>query len=193
MTKNNETQELGFLPLFFKEYRKNIDKDHILTQREVDALTVFLTMYEKSKSRFTATQWAYIFATTFHETAFTFEPVREAFRYSEEWRKKNLRYFPYYGRGYTQLTWEENYRIFENILHLPLVKQPDLAMTSVVAFDITTTGFEKGIFTGKKISDYINATKTDYIAARRCINKTDRAQTIAAYAAGFEKILKLNS
>jgi murein DD-endopeptidase MepM/ murein hydrolase activator NlpD len=43
------------------------------------------------------------------ESASTFEPVREAFWMSEEWRAANLRYYPYYGRGYIQCTWQTNY------------------------------------------------------------------------------------
>jgi len=43
------------------------------------------------------------------ESASTFAPVREAFWLGEDWRAANLRYYPYYGRGYIQLTWRENY------------------------------------------------------------------------------------
>lgn len=55
-------------------------------------------------------QIAYVLATVEWETAKTFKPVREAFWLSEAWRKKNLRYYPFYGRGYVQLTWEKNYK-----------------------------------------------------------------------------------
>ena len=44
-------------------------------------------------------QVAYLLATAFHETAQTMQPVREAFWLSEDWRRANLRYYPYYGRG----------------------------------------------------------------------------------------------
>lgn len=46
------------------------------------------------------------------ETASTFAPVREAFWLDEAWRAANLRYHPYYGRGYIQLTWESNYAAY---------------------------------------------------------------------------------
>jgi hypothetical protein len=45
------------------------------------------------------TQVAYVLATTEWETAQTFKPVREAFWLSEDWRRRNFRYYPYYGRG----------------------------------------------------------------------------------------------
>jgi hypothetical protein len=48
---------------------------------------------------------------------------------------------------------------------------------------------KKGVFTGKKLSDYINATSKNYFSARRIINGTDRAQDVANYAVIFEKAL----
>ncbi len=52
---------------------------------------------------------AYALATACHETAYTMQPVREAFWLSENWRRTHLRYYPFYGRGYVQLTWKANY------------------------------------------------------------------------------------
>lgn len=46
------------------------------------------------------------------ETARQFRPVREAFWLDEAWRAANLRYYPFYGRGDIQLTWEANYRTY---------------------------------------------------------------------------------
>jgi hypothetical protein len=48
----------------------------------------------------------------------------------------------------------------------------------------------KGLFTGKKLNDYINNTKTDYVNARKIINGLDRANLIASYAKVFETALK---
>lgn len=175
--------------VFFEEYRTNLDPDKKLTSEEVKAIDKFLDMYEKEINFFTTSQWAYVFATVFHETAFTFLPLREAPRASEAWRKKNFRYYPYYGRGYVQLTWLANYKIYSGKLGLDLVKNPDLAMTPNVAFFILIDGFKYGRFTGKKISDYIYGTTKNYTQARRCINILDKASTIAAYAQTFEKVL----
>lgn len=128
------------------------------------------------------TQHAYILATTQWETAGTFQPVREAFWLSEEWRKTNLRYYPYYGRGYVQLTWTDNYKKYASILNLPLLDKPDLVMNPSHALFILIDGFKRGVFTGQKIEDYINGANTDYVNARRCINATDKAQEIARLA-----------
>ncbi|WLQ12532.1 glycoside hydrolase family 19 protein [Hahella aquimaris] len=130
-------------------------------------------------------QIAYVLATVQWETAQTFEPVKEAFWLSEEWRKHNLRYYPYYGRGYVQLTWENNYRKYQQLLGAPLVQEPDLAMQPEIALFVLTHGFMTGAFTGHKISDYINENKKDFLNARRCINGRDRAHEIAEIAQGY--------
>ncbi len=128
------------------------------------------------------TQMAYVIATTEWETARTYKPVREAFWLSEEWREENLRYFPYYGRGYVQLTWENNYRKYSELLGIDLVGSPDLAMNENVALFVLVHGFKTGAFTGRKITDYINESKTDFVSARRCINGTDHDDDIAKLA-----------
>lgn len=126
------------------------------------------------------TQWAYMIATAQWETAGTFQPVREAFWLSEGWRKANLRYYPYYGRGLVQLTWAENYKKYASILNQPLIDQPDLVMKPKLALFILVHGFKNGVFTdgAHKIEDHINSSKTDYFNARRCINATDKTAEI---------------
>ncbi len=130
-------------------------------------------------------QIAYVLATTEWETAQTFQPVREAFWLSEEWRKRNLRYYPYYGRGYVQLTWENNYQKYSDILGVDLVGNPDLAIENDIALFVLVHGFKTGTFTGRKITDYINDFETDFINARRRINGTDRAHEIAELAENY--------
>ncbi len=128
------------------------------------------------------TQIAYVLATVEWETARTFKPVREAFWLSEDWRKENLRYFPFYGRGFVQLTWENNYKKYSDILGVDLVADADLAMNENIALFILVHGFKTGTFTGRKITDYVSAVQTDFVSARRCINGTDKAEEIARLA-----------
>jgi len=128
------------------------------------------------------TQIAYVLATVEWETNQTFKPVREAYWINEAWRKTNLSYYPFYGRGYVQLTWENNYKKYSDILGVDLVKTPDIAMDNNIALFILVHGFKTGIFTGRKITDYINANQTDFIKARRCINGNDHARDIANLA-----------
>lgn len=135
------------------------------------------------------TQIAYVLATVEWETAGTFEPVKEAFWLSEKWRKKNLRYYPFYGRGFVQLTWKSNYKKYSKILGVNLVKHPDIALKNDVALFILVHGVKNGTFTGRKLSKYINKDKTDFIGARRCINGNDKAKTIAKIAEWYLELL----
>lgn len=67
------------------------------------------------------------------ETAHTFEPVREAYWLSEAWRQANLRYYPYYGRGFIQLTWDYNYAAYGALIGENLLDDPDRAMEPNIA------------------------------------------------------------
>ncbi|MGR9114539.1 MAG: carboxypeptidase [Gammaproteobacteria bacterium] len=130
-------------------------------------------------------QVAYVLATTQWETNQTFEPVREAYWLSEDWRRNNLRYYPFYGRGFVQLTWKNNYEKYSQILDVDMVTEPDIAMRPDVALFVLVHGFKTGAFTGRKITDYINGTQADFVRARRCINGSDRAHEIAELAQKF--------
>ncbi len=131
------------------------------------------------------TQIAYVLATVEWETAKTFKPVKEAFWLSEEWRRENLRYYPYYGRGYVQLTWRNNYAKYGQILGIDLVNKPDLAMEPPTSLFILVHGFKTGTFTGRKITDYINEHTTNFYDCRRCINGLDKAGKIARIAENY--------
>ncbi len=70
------------------------------------------------------------------ETASTFQPVREAFWLSDAWRQANLRYYPWYGRGFIQLTWQSNYATYGTAINVDLLANPDLAMDPATAAKI---------------------------------------------------------
>ncbi len=127
-------------------------------------------------------QMAYVLATVEWETNKTFKPVKEAYWLSEDWRRANLRYYPYYGRGFVQLTWKNNYATYGQLLGVDLVNEPDLALNPDTALFVLVHGFKTGTFTGRRISDYINAGTADFVNARRCINGTDHAHDIAQLA-----------
>lgn len=136
----------------------------------------------------TKAQAAYIIATTRWETGNTFMPVKEAFYISrseaaaEAWRKRNLRYYPYYGRGFVQITWEVNYKKYEDLLGLPLVSKPNMVMDPDVAVFILVHGSMNGVFTGKALPEFVAIRKRDYYRARTVINGYDKAKEIAAIA-----------
>lgn len=137
------------------------------------------------------TQIAYVLATAYWETAHTVEPVVEAFWKSEDWRKKNLRYYPWHGRGYVQLTWERNYQVASDKLGVDLIANPNGALNPDIACRVLVVGMIEGWFTGRKLTDYITEEKKDYRGARRMINGTDKAANIAAIAEEYETALGL--
>lgn len=137
----------------------------------------------------TRQQAAYVLATAFWETARTMKPVREAFWFDEEWRKKNLRYWPWYGRGFVQLTWERNYIKAGEELGLDLTSDPDRVMDPKISAKILVLGSRDGWFTGKKLTDYVTESNADFKAARRVVNGTDRASEIAEIALEYDSAL----
>jgi hypothetical protein len=62
-------------------------------------------------------------------------------------------------------------------------------MTWPIALFAAFEGMWKGIFTGKRLSDYIGNGKHDYMQARRIINGMDRASEIAGIAMNFRAAL----
>lgn len=136
-------------------------------------------------------QLAYLLATARWETNHTIEPVKEAYWLSEQWREDNLRYYPWYGRGFVQLTWDYNYKKADDKLSLggSLIANPDRAMEPGIAADILVLGCMEGWFTGKKIPDYIDLQHSDFVNARRVVNGTDKASEIAEIAKDYDAAL----
>lgn len=138
-------------------------------------------------------QLAYVLATADWETAFTMKPVKEAYwlRNAEAWRKRNLRYYPWYGRGYVQLTWEANYERAQDELGLGtmLTDEPDKAMDPDIAADIAIKGMIEGWFTGHRLDNYITLRKSDFVGARKIINGHDKKHKIAGIAEQYDKLL----
>lgn len=135
-------------------------------------------------------QAAYILATAKWETAHTMKPVVEAFWLSEDWRRRNLRYYPWHGRGYVQLTWKDNYQRASKEIGVDMTSDPNVALRPEVAAEVLICGTMEGWFTGKKLSDYVTLQRSDYKGARRVVNGTDKAAQIAALAVEYEAAIK---
>lgn len=173
-------------PHFFQSVR-NMLFHGALKQSQVNGMTAILAEWEKNYSTDDDRYLAYMLATTFHETDTTMQPI-------EEYGKGKTRPYGkpdavtgkvYYGRGFVQLTWKENYTKFAAILGIDLVNKPELALDLANATKIMFIGMKRGSFTGKKLSDYFTPAKSDWVNARRIINGLDKAQLIAKYAANF--------
>lgn len=150
---------------------------------------------------------AYMLATVKHECADTWQPIvergpRAYFDQYEPGTRKGARLgntepgdgYRYRGRGYVQITGRANYARLTKELGLgpdaDLVADPDQALRPAIAYAIMAVGMKKGIFTGKKLADYISGSSCDYRNARRIINGVDRAELIAGYAATLEQIIR---
>jgi hypothetical protein len=130
------------------------------------------------------TQVAYILATAEHESGF--RPTREgqfggADPQSSERFRRGLRYYPYYGRGYVQLTHKGNYATYGTRLGIDLVNDPDLALQPNVALFVLVHGVMNGSF-GTALTSFVNDRRTDFVQARRSVNGLDKAERIAAMA-----------
>ena len=155
-------------------------------------------MAEMKKHSVPLPQAAYILATSYHETAKRMQPVREGLNASDAWRKRNLRYYPWYGRGHVQLTWEENYRKADTKLGLggELVKNADLALDPEISAEILVVGMIEGWFSGDKkgrhtLARHISTgTRAQFRQARRIVNLMDKADLIADHAVIYQEALK---
>ena len=174
---------------FFVKYREDFGS---ITDGQVGGLNKLLDSAASDGSLADVRWLAYMLATVYHETARTFLPI-------EEIGKGRGRPYGtpdpttgqiYYGRGFVQLTWKRNYQRFGELLGLDLLDNPRLALDESTAYKIMSVGMIKGLFTGKKLSDYINSQKRDYVNARRIINALDKAELIAGYAENFEAVLR---
>ena len=178
---------------FFDSVRHYLAAGQSITQDQVDGLSALLEYYDsvgiEGAADYEDRYFAYILATTWHETAFTCQPIAEYGKGAGKSYGKPAGPYNqvYYGRGYVQLTWYDNYKAQDAKLGLnsELVKKPDLALDPEIATQILFAGMRDGDFTGKQLSDYFTETLTDWYNARRIVNATDQATTIAGYAEKF--------
>jgi hypothetical protein len=146
-------------------------------------------------------RWAaYMLATVQHECASKWLPIEEFGKgkgrpygtpvpVSDENGTSYLN--TYYGRGFVQLTWRANYDRMGRALGMGnlLVLHPEHALEPQTAYRVMSLGMRTGIFTGKKLADFIHGAQCDYVNARRIINGIDRAELIAGYAKVWEQSL----
>lgn len=168
--------------IFFNKVRSN-PFGGAMSQTQVDGMNYMLDVFEKDYNWPDLRWLAYALATAYHETAYTMMPVKE---YGGQTYLQSKPYYPYYGRGYVQLTWEENYRKMGNKLGINLLgDNKDRALEPNIAAEIMYSGMRDGDFTGKKLASYFSSSVNDPVNARRIINGTDKAQTIAGYHNAF--------
>lgn len=183
-----------------------------LTQGQVDGFIAILTLCDTLG--LTHSKTAYILATAYHETAYTMQPVREGLARSDAeairiitrmYNKGRIRRNyatpdpvtgeSYYGRGYVQLTWKENYQKAGLLTGLDLVKNPNLALQDSAAAQILVVGMLQGMFRKNSLGDFIDETKAsfeDFVNARDVINGdvSKIGPVVANHAVTFQKALE---
>ena len=215
---------------FFEGYRQQF---RALNQTQVEGLERLLWGVETYYGWWdNIDQIANAFSQIKHETAHSFHPCVEGY-YLGDSKASNyytgntdrvrrfqasLRYFPHFGRGDIQLTWEENYRdqsafvrkYFPEVVaefeartlqRFDLVAHPEQALDGKISFCIVTIGMHKGTFRpGHTLDRYINANGADHFNARDIVNGdkhykqkpsgTKIGTAIAADALRFTKVLR---
>lgn len=189
---------------FFSGYRDAYGK---LSQATVNGLELLGRNMEEDTDLKNLQRAAYMLATVKHECADKWMPITEfgGKQYFNKYeagtaigkRLGNTQAgdgYRYRGRGYVQITGRANYARLTKALGLgpaeDLVADPDQTLRPLIAYRIMSVGMRTGLFTSKKLSDYITAQGCDYRNARRIINGVDQAVKIADYAKTLEGILR---
>ncbi|MET0653664.1 MAG: hypothetical protein ABWY63_14230 [Hyphomicrobiaceae bacterium] len=155
-----------------------------LNQEQVDGMEMILSVWERFRRRADLRFLAYELATTAHETSMTMQPIEE---YGKGEGMEYGKPHPetgetYYGRGFVQLTWYDNYvRADEEIMQQFPGIETDLewhaeqALDPRVAAATMMLGMEQGWFRTKDgqpetLERHFNDTTDDPLGARNIIN-----------------------
>lgn len=157
-----------------------------LTQQQVDGQNFILDIWEQTHNVERDRRWlAYPLATTLHETAATMWPIEEYGKGSGQpyGKPDPVTGKAYYGRGFVQLTWKENYAKMTPIVQaafpddaIDLVGRPEQALVPVYAAEIMFYGMEAGSFRASSdgqrqtLQRYFSNTRDDAYGAREIIN-----------------------
>jgi putative chitinase len=156
-----------------------------MTQRQVDGMNAILTAWEESPRSDDLRWLAYPLATTAHETGFAMWPIEEYGRgegmsYGKQDPETGQ---TYYGRGFVQLTWRENYaRADQELAYGSTAEDWDSlewnagnALKLDVAAEVMFQGMVEGWFRGDEygrhnLERYFNEDADDPYKAREIIN-----------------------
>ena len=179
-----------------------------LSTEQVAGMTALLNVWEARYSHFQNELLAYCLATSYHETAYRMQPVRETLadndstairRLNHAYNKGQMRYVskPYwrkdsngrawFGRGHVQLTHQRNYTKAGRKLGVALDQDPGLALDPEISARILFSGCIDGWFTKYKLLDYVKKDSTDFYNARKVVNPGDKKtyKPIEGYANQF--------
>lgn len=166
------------LAIFFKQVRSTVFGGS-LTKGQVDGTERIIDYWQTTWPKMSLDEFAYLLATVYWESAHRMAPVKEM---GSEAYLRSKKYYPYIGVGLIQATWKANWDKLG-------IKSVADGLQWPSALHAAFYGMAAGIYTGKKLSDYIGDGKRDYVNARRIINGTDKAQEIAKIAEFFRSAL----
>ena len=205
--------------VFFSKVRKLI---HRRGMKDIQFQTYKqIINYWNSHSDMNDRRWlAYVLATAYHETQL--RPVREGFKKTDAqsrrhvtrmWNRRQITLpyhrpdrttgHVYYGRGYVQLTWAENYKKMGRAIGMGdrLYRDPDLVLDPEIASKILFVGMLKGKFRyskrkapkgWQKLRMFFNGNHENWYRARNIINGDLRknGNRIAGYGRKYVKAIR---
>ncbi len=174
---------------FYLEVKKSLFGGTITTT-QVDIMEAILNECEAQEVN-DIRQIAYCMATCYHECynwnlGYKGRMVQLKEMGGEKYLKSK-KYYPFYGRNPSHLTWKSNYEKEGQRLGLDLVKNPDIMLDINIGANSHVYCMKNGTYTSHKLSDYINANECDFKGARKIINPKDfkTFETVAGYAEKF--------
>lgn len=205
------------LQVLFNSARKTIFGGR-MSKTQVEGVEVIVAAWEKYGTGLD-TGLSYCLATATWETGKRMQPVRETYATSTKqaiarldaafkagkmkWVKRNYWKDGWFGRGYVQITHEDNYNgpLRDAVLaefNVDIHADPDTALRPDVAAFILIEGITRGKttkadFTKHSLEDFVNEVHTDYRNARKTVNpgEADSYGPIADFAAKWEEAIRL--
>jgi hypothetical protein len=208
-TSSNHGQPKFIRASFFEAYTTKFGS---LNSEQIQGLNSLLSSMEYDNELPHLNSMAYLLATVKYETQDAYrpliaqgsiedfnnyDPILATTPMQREIAKRNGNTsqgdgYEYRGRGFIQISWKNNYKKLGYTLGYDLINYPDQLLDPLIAYKVMSYGMRKGIFTGKKLSDYLNEYHADYRNARRVINGIHQAELIKNYALKFESLLRFS-
>lgn len=102
---------------------------------------------------------------------------------NRDYGRKNSRGVAFFGRGLVQITHEYNYEAADRVMKVGLADKPDLAYEKDHAIVLLVDGVRKRWYAGKRITDYLDDEKSNWVEARNSVNPGSPNRAATGYLA----------